>query len=97
MQGGEIKRDEIHDCGCPAKGRRLVPGVMIVRGDRAEHRQVEVCMRIDAAGKDEFAGGVHHLGVRNLQVCSDLRDFFFVNENVGRQGLFLCNEGAVLY
>ena len=57
-QRGEIQGDKIDHGGRPAKGRGFVTGVMVVRGDCAEHGQVEVRMRVHAAGEDEFAGGV---------------------------------------
>ncbi len=63
--------DKIHDGGGPAESGSLVPGVMVIRGDRPEHGQVEMRMRIHAAGGDEFSRGVDDLRIRMPEVLSD--------------------------
>ncbi len=67
-QGGEIQRDEVDHGGGAAKSRRLVTGVMVVGGDRAEHGQVEVGVRVHAAGQDEFAARIDLPCISHLQI-----------------------------
>ncbi len=55
--------NEIHDGRRPAEGGGFVTGVVVVGGDRVEHRQVEMGVGIDAAGEKEFAGDVDDFGV----------------------------------
>ncbi len=73
---------KVHDRGGAAKGRGLVTGVMVIRGDGAKHGQVQVHMRVHAAGQDQLVGGIDHLGRISLKVQTDAEDLFVLNQNV---------------
>ena len=79
--------DEVHHRGGTTEGRRLVAGVVIVRGDGVEHLQVEVRVRVDPAGEQQFAAHIHHFRCRGAQIPSDAGDALTLDEDVGLVGI----------
>jgi hypothetical protein len=86
------RRHKIHDRGRSAEGGGLVTGVVVVGGDRVEHRQVE--MRVGrSAGENELAGNVDHLGVFGGRPV-DGDDRLSFDEDVGPERLGVGDERA---
>ena len=58
-----------------ADKRRDAAGFMRVLGKSRHERKIDVHVRIDEAGKNQFARGVDHFGIRrSLQILADARD-----------------------
>ena len=78
-----------------AKRRSFVTRVMVIRGNRAKHWQIEVHMRIDPAWHDQPAVRVDDVSVRMLEVPPNKRDLFVFDQNVCLKGFGGSDQGAV--
>ena len=80
--------DEVDDARRAAKGRRPGAALKVVARPGGADRQVEVGVRVDAAGHDEKSRGVDD-GVRRLspQVMADVADLLAVDAQVGAETL----------
>ncbi len=54
-------------------------------------------MRIDAAGHDQLARGIHYLCRISFQIKSDADDLFILDQNIRLKGFEGGNECSVLY
>ena len=69
-QRGGLLRHEVDHRGCAAKSSRFVPGIMIVRRYRAEHRQVEMGVRVNAPWQHQLAFCIDDLGIWRMQISA---------------------------
>ena len=83
-----------HHRGAPGQ-RRLRSGFEIVRGDGAHERHFEMGVRIDAAGHDVRAAGVHDLGTRRrIDRGADRDDGVALDQHVRAAGVIMVDDGA---
>jgi hypothetical protein len=88
VEGGErlLRRrggDHFQESRRATHQRGAAGSFMRVLGGGAHDRQVDMDVRINEAGKDEFAGGVNHVCARRRrQVLADARDGFVLAPDV---------------
>ena len=82
--GRQVMVGEVNDGRGAAEGRRLHAGVVIVAGFGVRHRQVEVDMRVNPAGKNEHPFRVNSFGIGDaVKILPDRGNLLTVNQDVG--------------
>jgi hypothetical protein len=86
---------EVDDSGCAAEGSRLVAGVVVVRRDRLEHREVEMRVRVDPTGEEKLASDVDGVGAGRGRGV-DGGDRFAFDQEVGPARVAIRDDRAAL-
>ena len=91
------RREHLDISGRPADQCGLGTRRVGVLGKRAHKRQMDVNVRVNEAGKHEFAAGINHAGIRwSAQILANLRDLLALHQHIGLEPLAVRNNFTIL-
>lgn len=75
--------NEINDRGGSTKSSRFRARIMVIRGNRPKHGQVQMDMRIHPARHYQLAGSINHLNsIGHRKVSANGSDLFTFDQQV---------------